>query len=119
MVQQPEATPRGHLTIQSARYEDSRSTLILKTDPHPLSVPYVLCVSGNQATDDNVPLGGFEVEYDFHGVATTYSGPEPASLRSTTNREWTGSLAYPTWSIGTPFLKPWIDNLFEGRMPRQ
>lgn len=98
VVQQQEATPRGHLAVRSSRLDDGGATLVLTTDPHPLSVSYVLSVSGLPPKRRGDDSAGFEVEYDFHGVAARYRGG---------GHPWRGWLPYPNWSIGAEFLKPW------------
>lgn len=56
VVEQQDATPRGSLLVHQAQLRDENRTLLLTTDPHPLSVLYCLA------------FDRWEVAYDFNGV---------------------------------------------------
>ena len=75
VVSQQDATPRGHLNVQGAqlgvfegRLADLGRTLILKTDPHPLSVNYALTIPGVKAENAVGPGETVDVEYDLSGA---------------------------------------------------
>jgi putative heme-binding domain-containing protein len=96
VVTQQEATPRGHLAIRSARLDDQRATLVLTTDPHPLSVPYVLRIPDSSSLGAN----GVQVEYDFHGIE-----------RLLFSQEVRGRLAVRSRLVGLPDAianDPWL-----------
>lgn len=109
VVQQQDATPRGHLAVRAARLEDGSGTLVLTTDPHPLSVTYSLSIPEILTDPADAASNGVQVEYDFHGVAVTYTRPGDSSLGPTPGFTWKGWLPYPTGSVGFPFISPATD----------
>lgn len=75
VVSQQDAVPRGHLNVLGARrgvfegrLADLGRTLILTTDPHPLSVNYALTIPGVKAESTDGPGETVDVEYDLSGV---------------------------------------------------
>ena len=111
VVTQQEATPRGHLAIRSARLDDQRATLVLTTDPHPLSVAYVLRLPSLAIDPGGSGAEGIPIEYDFHGVVATYRKPRSTEI------VWAGWLPYPNWESGKRFLNPWFALLNRNQCP--
>ncbi len=65
VVPQQDATPRGHLSVLSARITDKGRTLVLTTTPHPLPVTYALTIPGIKRIGYKGSTETVDVDYDL------------------------------------------------------
>ena len=90
VVQQQDATPRGHLTIHSARLDDHGRTLILTTDPHPFLTHYAVTLPGIRGIEPNDEATTIDLDYDL----TQSSQPMPGDLVRLSPSTWKEPLAW-------------------------
>lgn len=78
VVQQQDATPRGRLTIHSARLEDHARTLVLQTDPHPFLTRYAVTLPGIKGAGQTGAGETIDLDYDL----TLSSQPRPKNVKT-------------------------------------
>jgi len=91
VVSQQDATPRGRLAIRGSRLDDDGRTLVLTTDPHPLTVRYALTLTGIKGREESG--GGHTIDLDYD--VTTSSQPLPQDLSKVSPQSWKQPL---TWA---------------------
>lgn len=136
VVQRQEGSSRGKLKIIGAHLEDEGQTLVLATDPHPMSVTYALSLPGVKAKGARGQAETVELDYDFTGVLLFTSKPNlilslplvknlARKLRlDTSDLGWLGMLPSADMRImsalgeASPLIKGAIQSLKAGAMDR-
>ena len=95
VVAQQDATPRGHLTITSARWEAETTNLVLTTFPHSLAVHYALTIPDVKAPGSSRPGISIDVDYDLRAACMA-----PVQLAKTWTRSAWAEL--PNWALSVP-----------------
>jgi len=90
VVKQQDATPRGRLSIRSARLEENGRTLVLQTDPHPLAVRYAATLAGIKGVGQIGAGVTVDVDYDL----TQSSQPVPKDVANISPETWKRPLAW-------------------------
>ncbi|MSU50660.1 MAG: c-type cytochrome [Opitutus sp.] len=96
-VKAQDGVSRGKLRVAAARLPADARTLVLTTDPHPLSVPYALTLPGVKAAGAATPAT-VDLAYDLNGVEATWI---PAGTGAAV--EWKGWLPHLTSEVNAAF----------------
>jgi putative heme-binding domain-containing protein len=90
VVLQQDATPRGHLRIESARLDAGNRTLLLTTEPHPFLTRYSITLPGIKGTAQNGSGATVDLDYDL----TQSSQLPPKDSRLIARHTWREPLAW-------------------------
>lgn len=95
VVAQQDATPRGHLTISAARWDEKTTNLVLATAPHSLAVHYALTIPGVKKPGLLTDGETIDVDYDLTSACV-------APVLAPTN--WTRATwkEVPSWALSVP-----------------
>lgn len=95
VVEQQQATPRGHLPIVSARWDQDTTNLVLTTAPHSLAVHYSLTIPGVRAPQSTAAPDTVSMDYDLTSACQAPVLPET----QWTHDRWK---ALPDWALSVP-----------------
>lgn len=90
VVQQQDATPRGHLKILGARLHPDGHTLILRVESHPLLTRYAVTLPGIRPVKGPGLESTIDLDYDF----TRSSQPIPGDLATISPGHWQEPVAW-------------------------
>ncbi len=109
VVEQQDATPRGKLAIRGASFGTVWHTLIIKTDPHPLDVPYSINFGGILAEFAKTAPSTVDLEYSFTGAEAQTSKKRDDTIKL--EALW---YPHPDWQITKALTRGSIEHqLFE------
>jgi putative heme-binding domain-containing protein len=95
VVQQQDATPRGHLKVLDVRLEDAGRLLVLVTEPHSLAVHYAVSIPGVKPSGRSGEGETIELDYDLLAANEAPVSPK-------TDWDLAHWNAVPGWALPVP-----------------